>query len=294
MEKHILLFIIIVLVLGIVYLYGLLLDRGNPEINNENVINNLIKDNKSMTEDSNTVFSSTKIIKPTFQFSTEHVNSNVYENNEINISNVEVYDDLLIDDKKYYLDRELYINFDYELPINEYFYFSILIDAMEETKHKITFNKNITLRTGSGNLSDNPLSFVISSNKGDKTNLVISRARILVNNMENEIVYNNIIPLDILIQHEDTTINNIKNTIKNNINNINKMNNINGNNINRNNINRNNINGNNINRNNINGNNINKKNNKSKIIKGINDNIVISANDITEPFDGNYNVYIGI
>jgi len=165
---------------------------------------------------------------------------------------------------------------------------------MEETKHKITFNKNITLRTGSGNLSDNPLSFVISSNKGDKTNLVISRARILVNNMENEIVYNNIIPLDILIQHEDTTINNIKNTIKNNINNINKMNNINGNNINRNNINRNNINGNNINRNNINGNNINKKNNKSKIIKGINDNIVISANDITEPFDGNYNVYIGI
>ena len=289
MEKHILLFIIIVLVLGIVYLYGLLLDRGNPEINNENVINNLIKDNKSMTKDSNTVFSSTKIIKPTFQFSTEHVNSNVYENNEINISNVEVYDDLLIDDKKYYLDRELYINFDYELPINEYFYFSILIDAMEETKHKITFNKNITLRTGSGNLSDNPLSFVISSNKGDKTNLVISRARILVNNMENEIVYNNIIPLDILIQHEDTTINNIKNTIKNNINNINKMNNIN-----RNNINRNNINGNNINRNNINGNNINKKNNKSKIIKGINDNIVISANDITEPFDGNYNVYIGI
>ena len=284
MEKHILLFIIIVLVLGIVYLYGLLLDRGNPEINNENVINNLIKDNKSMTKDSNTVFSSTKIIKPTFQFSTEHVNSNVYENNEINISNVEVYDDLLIDDKKYYLDRELYINFDYELPINEYFYFSILIDAMEETKHKITFNKNITLRTGSGNLSDNPLSFVISSNKGDKTNLVISRARILVNNMENEIVYNNIIPLDILIQHEDTTINNIKNTIKNNINNINKMNNINGNNINRN----------NINRNNINGNNINKKNNKSKIIKGINDNIVISANDITEPFDGNYNVYIGI
>jgi len=294
MEKHILLFIIIVLVLGIVYLYGLLLDRGNPEINNENVINNLIKDNKSMTKDSNTVFSSTKIIKPTFQFSTEHVNSNVYENNEINISNVVVYDDLLIDDKKYYLDRELYINFDYELPINEYFYFSILIDAMEETKHKITFNKNITLRTGSGNLSDNPLSFVISSNKGDKTNLVISRARILVNNMENEIVYNNIIPLDILIQHEDTTINNIKNTIKNNINNINKMNNINGTNINRNNINRNNINGNNINRNNINGNNINKKNNKSKIIKGINDNIVISANDITEPFDGNYNVYIGI
>ena len=284
MEKHILLFIIIVLVLGIVYLYGLLLDRGNPEINNENVINNLIKDNKSMTKDSNTVFSSTKIIKPTFQFSTEHVNSNVYENNEINISNVVVYDDLLIDDKKYYLDRELYINFDYELPINEYFYFSILIDAMEETKHKITFNKNITLRTGSGNLSDNPLSFVISSNKGDKTNLVISRARILVNNMENEIVYNNIIPLDILIQHEDTTINNIKNTIKNNINNINKMNNINGTNINRN----------NINRNNINGNNINKKNNKSKIIKGINDNIVISANDITEPFDGNYNVYIGI
>ena len=283
MEKHILLFIIIVLVLGIVYLYGLLLDRQTPDLNNENVINNIRKDNKSMTEDSNTIFSSTKIIKPTFQFSTEQDNSNIKENNEINISNVEVYDDLLIDDKKYYFDRELYINFDYELPINEYFYFTILIDAVEETKHKITFNKSITtLRMGNGNLSDNPLSFVISSNKGDKTDLLISRVRILVNNMENEIVYNNIIPLDILIQHEDTTINNIKNTIKNNINkiNINKMNN-------------NNINKLNINRNNINGNR-NKKNNKSKIVKGINGPLVISANDITEPFDGNYNVFIGV
>jgi len=282
MEKHILLFIIIVLVLGIVYLYGLLLDRETHDLNNENVINNMRKDNKSMTEDSNTIFSSTKIIKPTFQFSTEQDNSNIKENNDINISNVEVYDDLLIDDKKYYFDRELYINFDYELPINEYFYFTILIDAVEETKHKITFNKNITLRMGNGNLSDNPLSFVISSNKGDKTDLLISRVRILVNNMENEIVYNNIIPLDILVQHEDTTINNIKNTIKNNINkiNINKMNN--------------NINKLNINRNNINGNNRNKKNNKSKIVKGINGPIVISANDITEPFDGNYNVFIGV
>tara|TARA_B110001469_G_scaffold127740_1_gene150166 strand:+ start:1665 stop:2501 length:837 start_codon:yes stop_codon:yes gene_type:complete len=278
MEKHILLFIIIVLVLGIVYLYGLLLDRETPEINNENVINNIRKDNKSMTEDSNTVFSSPDIIKPTFQFSTEQDNSNIKENNDINISNVEVYDDLLIDDKKYYFDRELYINFDYELPINEYFYFSILIDAIEESKHKITFNKNITLRMGNGNLSDNPLSFVISSNKGDKTDLVISRARILVNNMENEIVYNNIIPLDILVQHEDTTINNIKNTIKNN---INKMNNNNKLNINNNNINNNNING-------------NRNNNKSKIVKGINGPLVISANDITEPFDGNYNVFIGV
>ena len=283
MEKHILLFIIIVLVLGIVYLYGLLLDRQTPDLNNENVINNIRKDNKSMTEDSNTIFSSTKIIKPTFQFSTEQDNSNIKENNEINISNVEVYDDLLIDDKKYYFDRELYINFDYELPINEYFYFTILIDAVEETKHKITFNKSITtLRMGNGNLSDNPLSFVISSNKGDKTDLLISRVRILVNNMENEIVYNNIIPLDILIQHEDTTINNIKNTIKNNINNIN-INKMNNNNINKLNINRNNING-----------NRNKKNNKSKIVKGINGPLVISANDITEPFDGNYNVFIGV
>ena len=276
MEKHILLFIIIVLVLGIVYLYGLLLDRETQDLNNENVINNMRKDNKSMTEDSNTIFSSTKIIKPTFQFSTEQDNSNIKENNDINISNVEVYDDLLIDDKKYYFDRELYINFDYELPINEYFYFSILIDAIEETKHKITFNKNITLRMGNGDLSDNPLSFVISSNKGDKTDLVISRARILVNNMENEIVYNNIIPLDILVQHEDTTINNIKNTIKNNINKMNNNNKLN------------------INNNNINNNNINKKNNKSKIVKGINGPIVISSNDITEPFDGNYNVFIGV
>ena len=192
MDKNILIFIIIVLVLGIVFLYGLLLDRQTPDLDNENVINNIRKDNKSMTEDSNTIFSSTKIIKPTFQFSTEQDNSNIHENNEINISNVEVYDDLLIDDKKYYFDRELYINFDYELPINEYFYFTILIDAVEETKHKITFNKNITLRMGNGNLSDNPLSFVISSNKGDKTDLLISRVRILVNNMENEIVYNNI------------------------------------------------------------------------------------------------------
>jgi len=276
MDKNILIFIIIVLVLGIVFLYGLLLDRQTPDLDNENVINNIRKDNKSMTEDSNTIFSSTKIIKPTFQFSTEQDNSNIHENNEINISNVEVYDDLLIDDKKYYFDRELYINFDYELPINEYFYFSILIDAIEETKHKITFNKNITLRIGNGNLSDNPLSFVISSNKGDKTDLVISRARILVNNMENEIVYNNIIPLDILVQHEDTTINNIKNTIKNNINKMNNNNKLN------------------INNNNINNNNINKKNNKSKIVKGINGPIVISANDITEPFDGNYNVFIGL
>ena len=277
MDKNLLLFIIIVLVLGIVYLYGLLLDRETPEINNENVINNIRKDNKSMTENSNTIFSSPNIIKPTFQFSTEQDNSNIYENQEIIISNVEIYDDLLIDDKKYYFDRELYINFNYELPINEYFYFSILIDATEETKHKITFNKNITLRTGNGDLSNDPLSFVISSNKGDKTDLLISRVRILVNNMENEIVYNNIIPLDILIQHEDTTINNIKNTIKNNINkiNINKMNN---NNINKLNINRN---------NNIN-------NGESKIVKGINGPIVISANDITEPFDGNYNVFIGL
>ena len=277
MDKNLLLFIIIVLVLGIVYLYGILLDRETPKINNENVINKIRKDAKSMTENSNTIFSSPKIIKPTFQFSTEHNNSNIHKNNEINISNVEVYDDLLIDDKKYYFDRELYINFNYELPINEYFYFSVLIDAVEETKHKITFNKNITLRTGNGDLSDNPLSFVISSNKGDRTDLVISRIRILVNNMKNEIVYNNIIPLDILIQHEDTTINNIKNTIKNNINkiNINKMNN---NNINKLNINRN---------NNIN-------NGESEIVKGINGPIVIDANDITEPFDGNYNVYIGV
>ena len=280
MDNNLLLFIIIVLVLGIIYLYGLLLDRETPDLNKENVINNMRKDTKSMTVNSNKIFSSPKIIKPTFQFSTEHNNSNVHENREITISNVEVYDDLLIDDKKYYFDRELYINFNYELPINEYFYFSVLIDAVEETKHKITFNKNITLRTGNGDLSNNPLSLVISSNKGDKTDLVISRIRILVNNMENEIVYNNIIPLDILIQHEDTTINNIKNTIKNNINkiNINKMNN---NNINKLNINR-------INRND------NRNNGKSKIVKGINGPIVISANDITEPFDGNYNVYIGV
>ena len=278
MDNNLLLFIIIVLVLGIIYLYGLLLDRETPDLNKENVINNMRKDTKSMTVNSNKIFSSPKIIKPTFQFSTEHNNSNVHENREITISNVEVYDDLLIDDKKYYFDRELYINFNYELPINEYFYFSVLIDAVEETKHKITFNKNITLRTGNGDLSNNPLSLVISSNKGDKTDLVISRIRILVNNMENEIVYNNIIPLDILIQHEDTTINNIKNTIKNNINkiNINKMNNNNKLNINR------------INRND------NRNNGKSKIVKGINGPIVISANDITEPFDGNYNVYIGV
>ena len=68
MEKHILIFVLVILLLGILYLYGLVLDIKLPE--NEIVKNNLKKNNKSLmiNNNSNTIFSSPKIIKPTFQF----------------------------------------------------------------------------------------------------------------------------------------------------------------------------------------------------------------------------------
>ena len=209
MEKHIFIFIFAFLLLGILYLYGLVLDLKIPQ--NNIVNNNLKKNTKSLmvNNNSNTIFSSPKIIKPTFQFSTEFRNNN----KKIIISNVDIYDDLLVNDKKYYFDRELYITFDYELPIDEYFYFSIVIDAIENTKHNIVFNDNITLRKGKGNLNDNPLQFTIPSNENDTGDLLISRIRILVNNMKNEIIYNIIIPINILIQHTDSIKNN---SIKNN------------------------------------------------------------------------------
>ena len=119
----------------------------------------------------------------------------------------------MINDKKFYFDKELYITFDYVLPSDKYFYFSFIIDAVEETTHTIVFNEEITLRKGTGNLNDMPLHFIIPSNENDKGDLLISRIRILVNNMKNEIIYNIIIPINILIQHVDNT-KKINNTVE--------------------------------------------------------------------------------
>jgi hypothetical protein len=175
--KQILLFIIIILILGIFYIYGLYLDQK--------------KHNKN-----NNIYTTPEIINPTFQFSTE-LNNKQVNNNNIKISNVEIYDDLLINNDKYYFDRELFINFNYELPKNEYFYFSFFINVKTNTQHKIKYNKDIVLRTGEGDLNSEPLSFTILRNKKDNKEFIINRMRILVNNMKNEIVYNNIVPLDI-------------------------------------------------------------------------------------------------
>ena len=212
MDKNILMFIIIILILGIMYLYGIVLDIKNPKNNIKN--NNL--DNKSFNN-SNTIYSSPKLVKPTFQFSTDFNNKKI-DTNLFRIDNVEVYDDLLINDKKYYFDRELYITFDYNLPEKEYFYFSIVIDAIEDTKHSIKFTDNITLiKGGRGNISKNPLSFIIPSIKNDDSDLVISRIRILVNNMKNEIVYNSIIPLDLLVEKQNDNKKNINKENKNEV-----------------------------------------------------------------------------
>ena len=208
MDKNILMFIIIILILGIMYLYGIVLDIKNPKNNIKN--NNLDKKSLLINNNSNTIYSSPKLVKPTFQFSTDFDNKKI-DTNLFRIDNVEVYDDLLIDDKKYYFDRELYITFDYILPENQYFYFSIVIDAIEETKHSIKFTDNITLiKGGRGNMNKNPLSFIIPSIENDDSELVISRIRILINNMKNEIVYNTIIPLDLLVEKEEKN-NNIEN-----------------------------------------------------------------------------------
>ena len=174
--EQILLFIIIILILGIFYIYGLYLDQKK--------------------NDKNDIQTTPEIIKPTFQFSTES-NNNKINNNNIKISNVEIFDDLLINNDKYYYDRELFINFNYKLPKNEYFYFSFFIDVKSHTQHKIKYNKNVVLRTGTGDLNSDPLSFTILRNKKEKKELIINRIRILVNNMKNEIVYNSIVPLEI-------------------------------------------------------------------------------------------------
>ena len=199
---RILIFIIVILVMAIVYIYGLLKDQKDPieSIKNDtdNRLNNR-KNNKSLVLNTDSIFSSTDIVKPTFQFSTEEI-ENVQSKN-IEINNLRIYDDLLIDDNKYFFDKELFVDFDYILPENERFYFTILIDAVEEKKHKINFSKNIYLVTGEGDLKSNPLSFTISSIPNDYSDILISRIRVLVNNMKNEIVYNHITPMDIIIEH---------------------------------------------------------------------------------------------
>ena len=200
MEKNILVFILIVLFLGVLYLYGIVLDIKKNQTNNINSSENKNKKNKSLmiNNNSKTIFSTPKIVKPTFQFSTDFDN----KENEFKITNVNIYDDLLLNDEKYYFDKELFLTFDYSLPENEYFYFTFIIDVNQDIKHKIKFSDNITLVKGEGNMNKNPLGFVIPSIEGNKTNLVISRIRILINNMKNEIVYNTIIPVDILLQHK--------------------------------------------------------------------------------------------
>ena len=199
----ILIFIIVVLVMALVYIYGLLLDKKDPVETIKNDTNNRLnnrKNNKSLVLNTDSIFSSTDIIKPTFQFSTEETEK-LNNNKKIKINNLRIYDDLLIDDNKYYYDKELFVDFEYELPEDERFYFTILIDAVEEKKHKINFSKNIYLVTGKGDLKSNPLSFTISSIPGDYSDILISRVRVLVNDMNNEIVFNHITPMDIIIEH---------------------------------------------------------------------------------------------
>ena len=199
---RILIFIIVILVMAIVYIYGLLKDQKDPiesvKNDTDNRLNNR-KNNKSLVLNTDSIFSSTDIVKPTFQFSTEEIEN--VQNKNIEINNLRIYDDLLIDDNKYFFDKELFVDFDYILPENERFYFTILIDAVEEKKHKINFSKNIYLVTGEGDLKSNPLSFTISSIPNDYSDILISRIRVLVNNMKNEIVYNHITPMDIIIEH---------------------------------------------------------------------------------------------
>lgn len=199
----ILIFVIVILVMAIIYIYGLLLDKKDPVETIKNDTNNRLnnrKNNKSLVLNTDSIFSSTDIVKPTFQFSTEETEKSI-NNKNIKINNLRIYDDLLIDDNKYFFDKELFVDFEYDLPENERFYFTILIDAVEEKKHKINFSKNIYLVTGKGDLKSNPLSFTISSIPGDYSDILISRIRVLVNDMKNEIVYNHITPMDIIIEH---------------------------------------------------------------------------------------------
>ena len=60
--------------MALVYIYGLLLDKKDPVETIKNDTNNRLnnrKNNKSLVLNTDSIFSSTDIIKPTFQFSTE-------------------------------------------------------------------------------------------------------------------------------------------------------------------------------------------------------------------------------
>nr|QDY51863.1 hypothetical protein 1_248 [Mimiviridae sp. ChoanoV1] len=183
--KDILLFIIIILVLGLVYMYGIILEKKKIEEKQENP--------KKFE------------INPTFQFSQRNNNNNNYD-----ISNIEVYDDLLIEDNKNYFNKEFFISFDYVLPDDEYFYFTFIIDTESNEKFKIEYNKNITLRKNKGSINNKELKFkIISNNKND--NLKIKRLTILINNMDNKIVFSKIKILEINLQYKEDEINHKKN-----------------------------------------------------------------------------------
>lgn len=183
--KDILLFIIIILVLGLVYMYGVILEKKKIEEKQENP--------KKFE------------INPTFQFSQRNNN-----NNNFDISNIEVYDDLLIEDSENYFNKDFFISFDYVLPEDEYFYFTFIIDTESNEKFKIEYNKNITLRKNEGSINNQELKFkIISNNKNDE--LKIKRLTILINNMDNEIVFSKIKILEINLKHQKNEINHQKN-----------------------------------------------------------------------------------
>lgn len=183
--KDILLFIIIILVLGLVYMYGVILEKKKIEEKQENP--------KKFE------------INPTFQFSQRNNNNNNYD-----ISNIEVYDDLLIEDNENYFNKDFFISFDYVLPEDEYFYFTFIIDTESNEKFKIEYNKNITLRKNKGSINNKELKFkIISNNKNDE--LKIKRLTILINNMDNDIVFSKIKILEINLKHEEDEINHTKN-----------------------------------------------------------------------------------
>ena len=183
--NDILLFIIVILVLSLIYMYGIVLDKKKVEENNKNP--------KKFE------------INPTFQFSQRNNKIDNYD-----ISNIEVYDDLLIENDKNYFNKEFYINFDYILPNDEYFYFTFIIDTESNQKFKIEYNKNITLRKNQGSINNKELKFkILSNNNNDKLN--INRLTILVNNMENEIVFSKIKILNLNLEHKNNEITHQKN-----------------------------------------------------------------------------------
>lgn len=185
--KDILLFIIIILVLGLLYMYGVILEKKKLEKKPEN--------------------SKKFKINPTFEFSQRNNNNN---NHNFDISNIEVYDDLLIEDNKNYFNKDFFISFDYVLPEDEYFYFTFIIDTESNEKFKIEYNKNITLRKNEGSINNKELKFkIISNNKIEK--LRIKRLTILINNMDNDIVFSKIKILEINLEHQKNEINHQKN-----------------------------------------------------------------------------------